>query len=33
MGKHMMQAGMDFVASSLFGNAVVPQDVQGRRQR
>jgi len=30
--KHMMQAGLDFIACSLLGDAAVRKDVQGPRQ-
>jgi len=32
MWKHMMQAGLDFIACSLLGDAAVRKDVQGPRQ-
>jgi len=32
MWKHMMQAGLDFIACSLLGDAAVRKDVQSPRQ-
>ena len=32
MWQHMMQAGLDFTACSLLGDAAVRKDVQGPRQ-
>jgi hypothetical protein len=32
MWQHMMQAGLDFIACSLLGDAAVRKDVQGPRQ-